>query len=90
LNSQLNREVAEYEASVKEGTHSLRGTAYDVDSSNYDEDQGGGAYVLGGGPSGSVVPATPGNAAERRAKIIEAAMKRLQEHEAEMESKCAN
>ena len=53
----------------------------------------GGSNVLGAGPStgasgsvGSVLLTQE----ERRARAVEAAMKRLQEHEGEMEDRCAS
>lgn len=97
LNSELNREVAEYEASVKQGSHALgySGGVYEGDGESDDVMVGGmigGSNVLGAGPtsagtSSSQVQLTP---EERRARAVEAAMKRLQEHETEMEDRCAN
>lgn len=88
LNSQLNREVNEYEAAVKEGTHSLTGA-----TGGYEPDSGesltspsgliGGANVLGGSSS---VPLTM---EERRRRMVDAAMKRFEEQEAEIEDRCA-
>lgn len=98
LNSQLNREVAEYEASVKQGSHSL-GDAYSGGDAYEGEADDvmvggmiGGSNVLGGGAGSSTSSSLGGSltAEERRARAVEAAMKRLQDHETEMEDRCAN
>lgn len=89
LNSQLNREVAEFEAAARAGTHTLGGynAGPEIGEDAPASGSGGGAYVLGGGSGDGALSLTP---EERRAKAVEAAMKRLEESEAEMEERCAN
>lgn len=63
LNSQLNREVASYEAAVKEGSHSLSGAVYEPDAASDESPVGtmtGGSNVLGGASS------APSTVEERR------------------------
>lgn len=83
----MNRQVASYEVAVKEGSHSLSGLVYEPDG----EDSigspvgtmTGGTNVLGG------VSSTPLSIEQRRARAVEAAMRRFEEQEAEIEDRCA-
>lgn len=89
LNSQLNREVNEYEAAVKEGTNSLSGIIGEYEpgagetSSVSSSGLVGGVNVLGGTSS------APLSVGERRRRIVDAAMRRFEEQEAEIEARCA-
>ena len=94
LNSTLNREVAEFERSRTAGTHHLGGGSGD---SYYEpgleaDAYGGGAYVLGGRSSSSAAGgATQDDSREaRRNMALEAATRRLQEREAEIEQMCGS
>ncbi|KAG8765431.1 hypothetical protein FRC19_006394 [Serendipita sp. 401] len=93
LNSRLNREVAEFERQLRESTHTLMGggpvyTPTDADSEMMAEAT---SHVLGGGsslsPSGSSLSLTP---AERRARVLEATLKRLQAEEQHIEDMCGS
>ncbi|KAH9930209.1 WLM domain-containing protein [Fomitopsis serialis] len=83
MNSQLNREVAEFERAATEGTHHLVGSgdAYQPSSELEAEAQ---TYILGG------TPILPGDESreERRRRLLEATMKRLQKEEEELEERC--
>ncbi|KAJ2915944.1 hypothetical protein MD484_g4489, partial [Candolleomyces efflorescens] len=91
LNSQLNREVAEYERAVTEGAHSLSGQSlssavYSPGSSSELEAEAQ-AYVLGG--SGAPVSGLQSESAEdRRRRVLEATMNRLRKEEEEIEHSC--
>jgi hypothetical protein len=94
LNSILNREVAEFERSRTAGTHHLGGGAGD---SYYEpaleaDAYAGGAYVLGGksisSPAGGSGQDESRDA--RRLRALEAATRRLQEREAEIEQMCGS
>jgi len=79
LNSQLNKEVAEYELSSVRGTHRL------VDRDFYDPEPPGTGYTLGG----TLDPSLPEFAREeRRQRMLAAALSRLQTEEEEMEQSC--
>jgi len=93
LNSQLNREVAEYERSVSQGTHYLGGSSdyYEPSSELQAEAQ---EYTLGGS---SVSNTALGGAhsslldesrEERRQRVLRATMKRLKKEEEELEQSC--
>ena len=86
LNSKLNREVAEYERSVAQGTHylseSASGDIYEPSS----DDLGVHSHVLGG----STTPSSQGafSIEERRRRTLEATLRRLQKEEEEIEHSC--
>ncbi|KAH7106130.1 WLM-domain-containing protein [Auriculariales sp. MPI-PUGE-AT-0066] len=76
LNSQLNREVAEFERSQAEGTHHLGGGSGDTfyDPSIEADAYAGGSYTLG----------------TRRLRAVEAATRRLRQKEEEIEDMCGS
>ena len=87
LNSKLNREVAEFERSAAEGTHTLSGWSPGdiyMPSSEVEADT---QYVLGkdSQPSASTVDESM---EERRRKVLEATMNRLRKEEEELEHCC--
>ncbi|KAL4247877.1 hypothetical protein ABKN59_007486 [Abortiporus biennis] len=92
LNSQLNREVAEYERSVAQGTHSLGSLdVYEpgLEADAYSQILGRGSYVLGGGTSTSTPLAVANESREdRRRRLLQATMNRLQKEEEELEQSC--
>jgi len=87
LNSQLNREVAQFEVSAREGAHTLMGSGaiYEPASDSIVGGLVGGTNVLGGGGGHSELLTIE----ERRKRTVEAAMKRFEEQEKEIEDKCA-
>jgi len=89
LNSNLNREVAEFERSTKEGTHHLYGgpgyaDLYQPSAELEAESQ---AYVLGGSSLGTTSSANE-SPEERRRRLLEATMNRLRREEEEIEHSC--
>ncbi|KAE9394650.1 WLM-domain-containing protein [Gymnopus androsaceus JB14] len=85
LNSLLNREVAEYESSVKAGTNVLgyEGDVY--------EPAGGAelhSQVLGGSSRSGAGTILADSIDERRRRVLEAAERRLRQEEEEMENSC--
>ncbi|KAM5536586.1 hypothetical protein V8D89_009681 [Ganoderma adspersum] len=90
LNSELNREVAEFERARATGTHFLGEkadgvmpprSALEAEAQEYVV---GGAYTLGG-----VGTSDPGDSQEeRRRKVLQATMNRLREEEKELEDRC--
>ncbi|CDO69781.1 hypothetical protein BN946_scf184766.g26 [Trametes cinnabarina] len=90
LNSLLNKEVAEFERAQAAGTHHLSDalglesphSALEAEAQEYV--LGGGAYTLGG--SGTSTPTD--SPEERRRKVLEATMRRLQKEEEELEQRC--
>lgn len=89
LNSQLNREVIEFERAAAEGTHHLGsfGDAYQPASSLEAEAQ---TYVLGGGGV-NVLGSTSlrdESVEERRKRMLEATVNRLKKEEEELEQSC--
>lgn len=87
LNSQLNREVSDFERAAREGAHRLGGDvavyqpdALDVESEVHE-------FILGSanGRSGEALVNT---AEERRRRALEAATNRLRLEEAEVENSC--
>ncbi|TFY66074.1 hypothetical protein EVG20_g5013 [Dentipellis fragilis] len=74
MNSQLNREVAEFDRAAREGTHTLSGPAEAR------------AYVLGG--LGAATPRAGETAEERRKRVLDATMRRLRREEEELEQSC--
>lgn len=89
MNSLLNKEVAQYEATVKAGTHTLIDTAsvYPGSAASLQENfvggMIGGTNILGGEST------APSTAEERRALMVQAAMRRFEEEESEIEDRCA-
>ncbi|KAK7028321.1 zinc metallo proteinase [Favolaschia claudopus] len=82
LNSQLNREVAEFERAAAEGTHRLHaGDLYEPEAL---ENEALTSHVLGGTPLSS----RNDSVEDRRRRILEAALGRLQKEEEELESSC--
>ncbi|CAE6456066.1 unnamed protein product [Rhizoctonia solani] len=87
LNSRLNREVAEYEQSVRAGSRTLSGSTPHADrSTNVEREAAVQAFVLGGGTNSA--PANEGRE-ERRRRILEAAISRLEQEEKEIEDRCS-
>lgn len=90
LNSMLNREVAEFERSVREGTHYLSGgpgTVYEPspNSKLLEGEADIHTHILGGGNSGRLNNISQ---EERRQRILEAAMNRLRDEEEAIEQSC--
>ncbi|GJJ11396.1 hypothetical protein Clacol_005629 [Clathrus columnatus] len=88
LNSQLNREVAEYERTLALNTHSLGGETAAFVHEIEAEAEGviGGSYVLGGGTVSDAL--TSESRDERRRRILEATASRLQQEEKQIEDMC--
>ncbi|KAF8323530.1 WLM domain-containing protein [Cantharellus anzutake] len=86
LNSLLNREMVEFETAAREGTHTLGpGPVYEPES--VVPNRGGlvgGTNVLGGNEGSGHLTIE-----ERRRRAVEAAMRRFNEQEQEIEDKCA-
>lgn len=88
LNSQLNREVAEFERSTKAGTHTLSNTSsYEDRMSNIEREAAVQAFVLGGGSS-TPSAHTADSREERRQRILMATISRLEKEEKEIEDRC--
>ncbi|KIM44403.1 hypothetical protein M413DRAFT_442387 [Hebeloma cylindrosporum] len=88
LNSKLNREVAEFEKSTKEGTHHLYGgPGYDVYQPSSELEAEAQAYILGGPSLGSTL-STDDSPEERRRRVLEATMNRLRREEEEIDHSC--
>ncbi|KAG9099265.1 hypothetical protein FS749_001682 [Ceratobasidium sp. UAMH 11750] len=89
LNSQLNREVAEFEQSVQAGSNTLSGSVdtYENRASNVQREAAVQAFALGGGtnPDSSYLS---DNREERRQRILAAAVARLEQEEREIEDHC--
>lgn len=90
MNSQLNREVADFERNTAEGTHYLTGSgdAYQPSSELEAEAQ---SYILGGGSQtlGGASGASGDESREdRRRRLLDATMRRLQKEEEELEERC--
>ena len=83
LNSKLNREVADFEISVTEGTHYLSDPSDIYQPSA--ELPVAHTHVLGGTGSGS---SSGESAEERRSKVLEATMNRLLRIEEDIEHSC--
>ncbi|KAF8997911.1 WLM domain-containing protein [Cyathus striatus] len=89
LNSQLNREVTEYERSVAAGTHYLGGNTGDVYQPDMTSELEAEAqqFVLGG--HGQSIPILPDESIEeRRRRVLEATINRLKREEEEIEHSC--
>ena len=87
LNSQLNKEVADFERAQRSGAHTL------VDSPTYDPsastsalelESEAQAYVLGGSASSAVADTRE----DRRRLALEAAIRRIRKEEEELEHSC--
>ncbi|KAJ7912522.1 WLM-domain-containing protein [Mycena leptocephala] len=82
LNSQLNREVAEFERAAVEGTHRLQaGDIYEPDALENDVLT---SHVLGGSSRSN----DSDSVEERRRRMLEATLNRLQKEEEELENSC--
>ncbi|KAG6841241.1 hypothetical protein C0991_000525 [Blastosporella zonata] len=86
LNSQLNREVAEFEQAAARGTHHLSGGGDTYQPASELEAEAH-SYILGGGSSTSVA-ALDDSREERRRRVLEATMARLRKEEEELENSC--
>jgi len=82
LNSKLNKEVAEFERSVKEGTHSLMADR-DVYEPSLELEPAAHTHVLGGFGN-----SLDESREDRRRKVLEATMSRLRKEEEELEQSC--
>lgn len=94
LNSTLNREVDEFERSVKQGSHSLSGFQagdyYDPASSTSSTLTGAEvhSHVLGGGTGSSSI--LLGSREEMRRRALEAALERQRKQDQEIEDMCGS
>ncbi|KAF8315397.1 WLM-domain-containing protein [Clavulina sp. PMI_390] len=86
LNSQLNREVASYEAAARTGSNILGGETFAQQDYTTEPETTGGSFVLGGARASE----TPMTLEERRERAVGAAMRRLEEQEKEIEEACAS
>ncbi|KAJ3857547.1 WLM-domain-containing protein [Lentinula lateritia] len=86
LNSLLNREVGEYEASVKAGTNVL-GYSGEVYEQSESGSRSRGSHVLGGSGSDAILLLND-STEDRRRRALEAAERRLRQEEEEMENSC--
>ena len=90
MNSQLNREVADFERAAIQGSHSLNGTGAVYEPNSEAEVRTGligGTYVLGGDSSSTQAS---DSREERRRHILEAAALRLREEEQAIEDMCGS
>jgi len=90
LNSQLNREVAEFERAAAEGINSLSslGAVYEPElEAEAHARLMGGSYVLGGA---SLPPPAPDSREERRRRILDATTSRLRQEEQTIEDMCGS
>ena len=85
LNSKLNREVANFEVSVSEGTHYLSDHADIYQPSSEPDGEESHTYVLGGNTAGS---SSGESAEERRSRVLKATMNRLLRNEEDIEHSC--
>ncbi|KAH9479215.1 DNA-dependent metalloprotease WSS1-like protein 2 [Psilocybe cubensis] len=94
LNSKLNREVAEYERAVAQGTHYLSGRPGEVYEPAAELEAEARAYTLGGGASSSRAVSDSMAAfdvetqEERRMRVLAATMNRLRKEEEDIEHSC--
>jgi hypothetical protein len=86
LNSLLNRQVAEYEASVKNGTHSLSVYSGPEYEPSLEAEVLKSGFTLGGSSS-TVMDDT---AEARRDRVLKATLARLARDEKEIEDMCGN
>ncbi|KAL5513384.1 hypothetical protein ACEPAH_3783 [Sanghuangporus vaninii] len=93
LNSQLNKDVVDFERSQREGAHTLLGTGPIYSPSGASSpslfapelESEAQAYILGGSPPSGPVSDTR---EERRRRALEAAISRLRKEEEELEHSC--
>ncbi|EPQ27633.1 uncharacterized protein PFL1_04771 [Pseudozyma flocculosa PF-1] len=99
FNSELNAQIAGFEQRKAEGTHALvEGDAYDPDAAAMavpGGDGGGGAaggrrLGSGSGSGSSDANGGPTSVKERRQRILEATMRRLEKEEQEIEESCGS
>ncbi|KAH9893440.1 WLM-domain-containing protein [Cubamyces lactineus] len=89
LNSTLNKEVAEFERAQAAGTHHLAGPGFEYPHTALEAEAQ--EYVLGGDAQtlGGMGAATASDTPEeRRRRILDATMRRLQKEEEELEQRC--
>jgi len=87
LNSQLNKEVSDFERAAREGAHRLGGDVAVYTPLSLDVDSEAHEYILGtagGQPRETLI----NTAEERRRHALEAAVSRLRLEEAEVENSC--
>lgn len=88
LNSQVNREVAEFERAIKAGSHTLfESNSHENRASNIEKEAAVQAFVLGGG-SNTEPGRQPDNREERRQRILTATIARLEQEERDIEDRC--
>ncbi|KAG5653600.1 hypothetical protein H0H81_011972 [Sphagnurus paluster] len=88
LNSKLNREVAEFEQAAAQGTHTLMGGG-DVYESSSELAAEAHVHILGGGSTLSYgSDASNESPEERRQRVLDATMARLQKEEEDLEKSC--
>jgi len=89
LNSKLNREVVEFELAAAKGTHYLSDLGIEAyDPSESSSKAFSGVHVLGGG---SLVTGSQNESPEeRRQRILNATMSRLQKQDDELEHQCGS
>lgn len=86
MNSQLNREVAEFERAQSEGTHYLSGGG-DVYEPSSELEAEAHTHILGGG-NASVRVALDESREDRRRKVLQATIDRLRKEEEDIEDSC--
>jgi hypothetical protein len=89
LNSQLNREIAQFERDQKRGTHSFNeGEVYEPEIEAYGARSQliGGSNVLGGSAGGHAADSRE----ERRLRVLQATLARIQKEEKDIEDRCGN
>ncbi|KAK7056496.1 hypothetical protein VNI00_003052 [Paramarasmius palmivorus] len=84
LNSQLNREVAEYERSSSAGTHALVDDFADAYEPSAEAEAEARAYVLGGA-AGNI---QSDSVDDRRRRVLDATLSRLRKEDKEVEDSC--
>ena len=76
----------QYEQSVRAGSHTLSGSmAHDVRSANIEREAAVNAFALGGGIASTSVNESR---EERRRRVLEATIFRLEQEEKEIEDRC--
>jgi hypothetical protein len=87
LNSQLNREVAQFERAKAQGAHYLvdPGEQYEPSPSELEVDDT--VHILGGVPDIGQAPLDE-TAEQRRQRILNATLQRLQKEEEQLEDSC--
>lgn len=87
MNSQLNREVSDFERAAREGAHRLGGDVPVYTPSSLDVESEAHEFVLGNA-SGQPRETLNNTVEERRSRALEAAVSRLRLEEAEVENSC--